>query len=249
MIYVNDETNLNEYQAIYNYLLENKSILEQKLEVKQNKMKWYSLYRPAKRHIKYFNEDKIIFGQFRNGEYTLDTNKILLSSNEYFIISETENLRYMIAILNSNISLFYNKMVMNSLQGNTTIAQKNIFENTPIPQIPKEQQKSFEILVNYILFAKEQDMNHIASLFESIIDGMVYDLYFEDDMKKADCFITTRVEEIVKPWSKYDNDEFKKEFAKVIYDICREDKTIQRGLIFSRNIEVVKIINGDKKDD
>jgi hypothetical protein len=78
---------------------------------------------------------------------------------------------------------------------------------------------------------------------------MVYDSYFEEDMKKADCFITSRVEEIVKPFGKYDNDEFKKELVKVIYAIFREDKTLQRGLIYSRNIEVVKIINGDKKND
>ncbi len=72
---------------------------------------------------------------------------------------------------------------------------------------------------------------------------MVYDLYFEEDMKKANCFISSRVKDIIKPWSSYDSEDFKRELVKTIYDIFKEDKTVQRGLIFSRNIDVVRVIN------
>jgi hypothetical protein len=141
---------------------------------------------------------------------------------------------------------FLNYKLLNFLKSISYSESINRLKNIAIP---KEQQKPFEILVDYIIFSKEQNMKNEASLFESIIDGMVYDLYFEEDMKKADCYITSRVEEIVKTFGKYDNNNDKSMLIKVIYDIFKEDKTVQRGLIYSRNVEVVKIINGDYKDD
>ena len=108
----------------------------------------------------------------------------------------------------------------------------------PILQISKEEQKPFEILVDYIMFAKEQDMNIEALQFESIIDGMVYDLYFPDDMKKADCFISDEVKKLIK---KFDN---KEDTIKNIYKTFKENKIISEGLINSKKIDFIKTING-----
>jgi hypothetical protein len=105
--------------------------------------------------------------------------------------------------------------------------------------VPKDT-KVFEILVDYILFAKEKDMKNEASLFESIIDSLVYDLYFPDDMKKADCFISDEVVKLVKEFDETTT------MIKKIYKIFNENKTIQRGLIYRRVIGVVKTINGLK---
>jgi len=99
--------------------------------------------------------------------------------------------------------------------------------------------------VDYILFAKEQDMNNEASLFESVIDGMVYDLYFEDDMKKADCFISDEVSDTVQPWTDKTSDEVKKQFITLAFDTINQNNIIQRGLIYNSTVEAVQIINGD----
>ena len=162
----------------------------------------------------------------------LDIKKIIENKKDKNISNNTPN--YIKAICNSKVLKFYKKLLW----------YKDL-KQLPIPKI----QKPFEILVNYTFFSKEQDIKNEALLFESIIENMVYDLYFEEDMKKADCFITSRVEEIVKPFGKYDNDENKTMLVKVIYDIFKDDKTIQRGLLYSRNVEVVKIINGETKND
>jgi hypothetical protein len=96
------------------------------------------------------------------------------------------------------------------------------------------------------LFAKEQDMKNEASLFESVIDGLVYDLYFPDDMKKADCYISDEVTQIVQSWTDTTSDNTKKIFISTAYGAFKESKTIQRGLIYSRVVGVVKTINGEK---
>jgi len=89
------------------------------------------------------------------------------------------------------------------------------------------------------MFAKENNMNLEASLFESIIDGMVYDLYFEEEMKKEDCFIS---DEVVKVIKEFDNSE---DSIKEMYKIFKENRDIQRGLIYRRIIPAVKVINGE----
>ena len=160
----------------------------------------------------------------------------------YFLNTDS---KYILSILNSKIIKYYYNFISTTLGNGGNRAFKVFIEQLPIPQIPKEQQKPFEILVDYILFAKEQDMKNEASLFESIIDGMVYDLYFEDDMRKADCFISDAIRNIeLQPFNDKMSDEFKTEYAQTVYDIFKNNKDIQRGLIFCRNIEVVKIING-----
>ncbi|MEA1953069.1 MAG: Eco57I restriction-modification methylase domain-containing protein [Campylobacterota bacterium] len=106
-------------------------------------------------------------------------------------------------------------------------------------EISKEAQKPFEILVDYILFAKEKNMSLEASLFESIIDGMVYDLYFEEEMKKGDCFISDEVKKVL--------GEFDSEKIEEVYKVFKNNKTVQRGLIYSRIVSVVEVINGAKK--
>lgn len=139
--------------------------------------------------------------------------------------------KYIIAVNQSRTLGFYKALILD----------KNRLKMLPIPKISKEAQKPFEILVDYILFAKENNMNVEASLFEWVIDGLVYDLYFEEEMKKGDCFISAEVAKIIEPC---DNS---KEKIKEMYKIFKANKTVQGGLIYSRIIGVVKIINGANK--
>ena len=98
----------------------------------------------------------------------------------------------------------------------------------------------------YILFTKENNFETEASTFESVIDGMVYDLYFEEEMKKANCYITDRITETIKPFKADYTDELKTKHLKKLYGFCKNDKIISRGLIHRRTVNVVKIINGEK---
>ncbi|MDQ7086074.1 MAG: hypothetical protein Q9M36_14685 [Sulfurovum sp.] len=106
-------------------------------------------------------------------------------------------------------------------------------------EISKEAQKPFETLVDYIIFAKDQEMNLEASLFESVIDGLVYDLYFEDEMKKGDCFISDEVTKVI---GTFDSSKIsEEEFAKSI-NIFNQDDTY---LEFNFNNNETLKIDGD----
>ena len=169
-----------------------------------------------------------------------------LTNQKCFIITGS-NLKFLIAWFNSNLFKKLAQLWFTMLMGETYELSKIYVENIPIPKISKPQQLPFEILVDCILFAKENNMKIEADTFESMIDGMVYDLYFEEDMRKANCYITDRISEVVKPFKEDDTDEFKIEYIKKLHTFCRNDKNVFRGLIHRRNVKVVKIINGEKK--
>ena len=74
---------------------------------------------------------------------------------------------------------------MNSLQGNTTISQKNIFENSPIKSVSNTLQKLFETIVDFILLLKpNKELEYMSIFFERVIDIAVYELYFADTLYK-----------------------------------------------------------------
>jgi hypothetical protein len=60
--------------------------------------------------------------------------------------------------------------------------------NLPIPKIPTQDQKPFEIIVDYIITLKSTIHNSsftIHNYLEAVIDTMVYELYFEQELKQA----------------------------------------------------------------
>ncbi|RUM69191.1 MAG: hypothetical protein DSZ07_05175, partial [Sulfurovum sp.] len=185
-----------------------------------------------------FEKEKIIYPDIGNLSFCFDNNKMYFNNTVYFFNSDS---KYILSILNSKIINYYYNFIASTLGNGGNRAFKVFIEQLPIPKIPKEQQKPFEILVDYIIFAKEQNFSLEASLFESIIDGMVYDLYFEEEMKRGDCFISDEVREVIK---EFDNSS---DMIQEMYKIFKDNRTIQRGLIYRRVISVVKIINGSKK--
>ena len=115
-------------------------------------------------YIEDFSKQKIIYGQFRKGDFSFDGEKHFLSSNEYFIVSKIHNLKVLLAFLNSKIIYTYGFMIMNNLGGATTIAQKSIFEKIPIPtKIDNRYEKAIEELINNKKYNE--------------IDKLIYELY------------------------------------------------------------------------
>ena len=168
------------YPAVYGHLLQYQGRLQQRGQCryggKGNKGQhhWLELdNNPTDSYLQEFEKEKIVYGQFRCGEFHFKDEYCFVGSNEYIITGKY--LKYIIAILNSPIVNFYQKINANSLGGNTAIFQKDIFVNTPIPKLSEEKQNPFEILVDCILAKKAK--NEDTTKEEQQIDEMVFQLY------------------------------------------------------------------------
>ena len=130
---------------------------------------------------------------------------------------------------------------------NTVELSKIFFEQIPIPPIDRDNQKPYEILVDCIQFGYAHSLDFEAKTLESLIDVMVYGLYFEAEMRDSGCYINERVAEIVKPFAKEDSDDFKTEYIRQLAAFCDKDPVLHAGLIHSRNVRSVEIILGALK--
>lgn len=105
------------------------------------------------------------------------------------------NPKYLCALLNSRYSSYYliNKFKDKHLAGGYLAINKSTIEQLPLVQCNDEN--IFCNLVDYIVYLKNIDSSnaindfvpnsHIVQLFEEVIDALVYELYFEEDFKKA----------------------------------------------------------------
>ena len=145
-----EEVFKSQYPAIYNHLLQYKTELSNRNKSETGiRYEWYALQRWGANYWEDFSKPKIIYGQFRKGDFSFDNEKHFLSSNEYFIVSECCNLKTLLAFLNSKIIYTYGCMIMNNLGGATTIAQKDIFLRIPIPiKIDNKYEKAIEDLID-----------------------------------------------------------------------------------------------------
>ena len=183
-----------------------------------------------------------------------------------------KHIKFLLCILNSKCSSFiFREFYMGTQFDNEGVRYKKAFlQQLPIPIPTPEQEIAFNVLVDCILFSLSPNFSVIEksdnarpspegrggasdgrkyiSTFESVIDAMVVDLYFPEDLKKADCYILDRIVEKVKPFRDDDTDDFKKQYIDKLYEFCLKDKSIYHGLIFRRNVEVVKTIYGGGKD-
>ena len=175
-------------------------------------MLWYSLYRPAKNHIKEFNKEKLSWGD--NPQYS---SFCLLPENYYVLapayIMTGNNLKYLLSIMNTKLSFYYLASICPSLQGRAISLKLQFLEKLPIPKIDEENQQPFIKLVDEILESKQkikdykvlldeamkndnfdreiklkkelETLENICISNEKTIDEMVYKLYdlTEDEIK------------------------------------------------------------------
>ncbi|WP_431198739.1 Eco57I restriction-modification methylase domain-containing protein [Mucilaginibacter sp. P19] len=99
--------------------------------------------------------------------------------------------KYLIAILNSTLINWY---FLNFLSESLHFYPEDA-KGLPIHLASAQRQQPFNNLVSYIIFLKALsvpnhvneyvDNHHLVTMFEEIVDALVYELYFEDEFKNA----------------------------------------------------------------
>lgn len=229
------------YPVIYQHLLNYKDMLEPRADQGYH---WSNLRNCA--YNKEFEKNKITWGNLAlSSQFAYVEAGFYINAPSPLI---TPANKYILAILNSKIGDYYIRSLGVTRNGGYFEYKPMFVEHVPIPQISAESQLPFEILVDCVLFAKENMMETEAELLKSVIDGMVYDLYFEDEMKQMHCFITSRMTEVLNPFKPGDNEDFKREYIKSLYEFCKTDKVVFHALIHRRTVKEVEIINRTKHE-
>lgn len=164
--------------------------------VKWNEKKWlsYGPWLAFQRPIEFFKGPRIVVREITNAGY-FRTNAAFVEE-EYFNnqsifngimkINSTYKIKFITALINSGIFSIY--AVGTSPKSKRTLFPTILMETLelfPIPNPPIEIQKIVEIFVDFIAFLNIQKKLIEINYFESLVDGIVFELYFPEELKAA----------------------------------------------------------------
>lgn len=175
--------NLKEFPEVFDYLEKYKNELENVYEAKKGQKQWYELRKCS--YYDSFEQRKIIwtrlsnvnsFAISENGEYSIDSTSFATGSN----------LEYYCSILNSRIVYFYFKL------GGVIWGKDGIkwfgdyFDRIPV-LLPNIKTKDlFNVKYSYLKTLADKETYEMQfNFFQEIVDGIVFELYFPEEIKLA----------------------------------------------------------------
>lgn len=193
-----------------------------------------------------FEKEKIVYPDIATQmTFSFDKNNFFMNNTCYFLNFGNMN-KFAISLLNSSVLEWYFRCVSVQL-GEKALRHFNIYiEQIPVPQISKEQQKPFERLVDYILLLKEKNIYPLfVSMFETVINSLVYDLYFEEETKAHNLYVSDFVPKILVSLKPEMTDDEKIQICERMYRALKNNDELNRAIINRNNSNLIKTIQGE----
>ncbi|MBN1184212.1 MAG: N-6 DNA methylase [Bacteroidales bacterium] len=218
----------------------------------------------APRQKRFFTSPRVIVRQIISGNppsiYAGYTEEELYHTQIGFSIIKKTNGKYspkfLCAFLNSTLINFYHRYKYTDPEKNTF--QKILIENcrelplkTSIPILLVSQ---IETIVSYILFLKPQTLTAItdqlmSTYLEQVIDGMVYEIYFPELLKKHNREIIKHLGELPE-FTEGMSDEQKMKICKEVFNRLNEkEHPVRINLFYMNSIPEIAIIEGKNENN
>jgi hypothetical protein len=122
----------------------------------------------------------------------------LPKNHKQYSLKKNLELKYLLAILNSKLMDFYYA----SVYGGFIDVYPNNLKELPIKTLGRKSENILLLLVDSLLFLKQKYFsNNLTFFVDSIIDAVVFEIYFSDHMKQKEIdilqFIQRDIEEVM----------------------------------------------------
>ncbi len=232
------------YPAIYKHL----SIFKPELSARNRsetgiRYEWYALQRWASDYWQEIEKPKIIYQEInRTDIYGYDTDGHYPDKTTFFIPNGS---LYLLALMNSKVARFFYHTLSGVPIGGFFETRKPIIEKLPIPSVENWQKEIIEKLVDYILFLTKPDGEKlVVNYFESIINGMVYELFLPEELHAADKrFFEPLLQEKLPALADHAGGELKV-IHKLFDRLSGVNHPVRNNLYFLSNLESIRIIEG-----
>ncbi|MFA5656843.1 MAG: TaqI-like C-terminal specificity domain-containing protein [Dysgonamonadaceae bacterium] len=163
-------------------------------------------------------------------------------------------LKYILSLLNSKLMTYYvlEKGYLNIKPGKTPQIRVTDVKELPIRETTN--QVPFVRLVDFILFLKQFDLTNntdqlMPTYFEQIIDGMVYELYFPELLKKHNRLIINHLGELPEFTDSMSNEQKMKICKKVFDRLNDKEHPVRVNLFYMNSIPEIAIIEGKNENN
>lgn len=226
-----------DYPDIYDHL---KGFLPAVRERQDQGVHWTNLRDCA--FLLEFDKPKIVWIEISDrANYAYDETGMFLTNSAYFMTGK--HLKYILAILNSKVADYYFFQITATIAGGRKRYTGQYVEKVPVPQIPEKEEEPFNKIVDYILLLKEnefnQDARQASNYFESVLEAMVYELYFTDAVKDAGYEIIKHVAELP---SIKKSEEVLSQILRVYNETSEKNHPIRNSTFYVTSIPIIKEI-------
>ncbi|MGV8073770.1 MAG: Eco57I restriction-modification methylase domain-containing protein [Syntrophobacteraceae bacterium] len=172
------------YPKLYEFLVQYKDDLSKRNSSETGiRYEWYALQRCAASYHREFGKEKIVWGNLAlSAQFAMAEPNVFLNAPSNMI---TGGGKYVLAILNSSVGDYYIRSLGVTRNGGYFEYKPMFVEKLPVPKLSTDKQAVYIYLVDYVLYLKKKELKLQLAYFEQLIDGLVYELYFPDEIKSA----------------------------------------------------------------
>lgn len=232
----------------WKYLIENRQALSDRERGRMYGEKFYAYIYP--KNLVEFDAVKLMTPDIcGKPEMTIDKTGLLYHTTTIYSFVFNKKAEYSpsvyLGILNSKVIWYFLTQTGNVLRGNYLRFKTEYLRPFPIPQAHRNQQKAIESLTEYVLFLKKHNGN-LSSFFESLIDAMVYELYFPDEIKAAGCEVLKHLTNLQELQDEGGNEQKITLIEQVYKEISHPAHPVSIAMFKMETIEEIRIIEGKR---
>lgn len=258
LIYSHSEIKIDQCPNILNHLQKYKSNLLKRRggmnpRTKKVPYEWWQLQVDyySSNSYKEFEKPKIMWAELSDKAKFIFEDKGHYINKTIFMMTGN-NLKYLLALLNSKLLFWYFSQITTTTGMGATMWSKYKVEQLPIKNISKEQQKPFETIVDYILFLKSQEFENVSDklmpvYFEEIIDAMVFELYFEEEVKAKGVDVLKNLQNLPDIENITDKKEKLNTIRKIFTELHNENHPVRYALYMQNSVSEIKTIKEQLK--
>lgn len=250
-----------DYPVIYEHLLKfrdkeselvkpnNKGEIQTLIERSDQGDHWTNLRNCA--YIDSFEGEKLVWLSISDKPaFAFDNKGMHVTAPAYIMTSHCN--KFLMTVLNSKTMEWYLDKVSSSTGVGTNQWSKIFVEQLPIPELEEEARKPYETIAEYLIYLNDPKQESVlekvsneavSQVFEDLVNMMVYELYFEEEMKTKEIDVLQFV--TAKAFPDITQAEDKKGIIqKVYYELQQKDNPIRnRILVASSRSETIARIN------
>ena len=247
------------YPLAYRYIKNNADDLKSRKDSRKlfgEKKDWYGLVRFS--DLKIFEKEKIVTPTIvRQNKFAYDNNSYAFAGGKTTVITSSKlNIKLLLGLLNSALSEFYFHQICPRKAGGYYNYSTSFILNFPIKDsfINNPEKESLQKFVDYLLFLFETQSSFPseklqAAYFEQIIDGMVYEFYFPELLKKHNREIIRHLGELP-GFTDSMSDEQKMKICKKVFDRLNDkEHPVRINLFYMNSIPEIAIIEGKNENN
>ena len=208
LCYVGWHTKIEKYPAIHKHISTFAKGLKARPEVKEGRVPWYALSRYASDYWQEFEHPKVLYPDiYEHQSFTWDERGFYAANTCYFIPIEE---KWLTALLNSQAIEWFYSQISNKVRGGYLRAFSDYMRLIPIPKTGEANRGLIARLVNYLLWLNHPESAPeprggnsrnplMLSYFEQLLNGLVYELFFPDELHAEKLFLFRYIEEAKLP--------------------------------------------------